>query len=98
MKPNTQQQIEEALNSLDAVKQAEVSVSFTQKVMARMENKPSRIVPMRTVCTVAASIALLLAVNVWLGSGYKKQSNNMANKGIQMVVGDYHLQDDLFGF
>lgn len=97
MKPNTQQQIEEALNRLEAVKQAEVSANFTQTVLARMENKPHRVVPMRTVWTVAASIAVLLAINVWLGIGYK-QGNNMANKGIQMVVGDYHLQDDLFGF
>ncbi|MGV3597329.1 MAG: hypothetical protein ACO1PI_05625 [Bacteroidota bacterium] len=98
MKPETQEKIAQALNSLDTVKQATVSDGFTQKVLQRLNTATPKLVPMRTVWAVAASIAILFAANVWVGVNYKKQEHKTANKEIQQVIGEYHLQDDLFGF
>lgn len=98
MKPETQEKIAKAINSLDTVQQAEVSDGFTQKVLQRINTAPTKLIPMRTVWTIAASIAILLAANVWLGINYKKQGPKMANKEIQQVISDYQLQEDVVGF
>lgn len=100
MKNEIHKKVEEALQGLENIERAEANPFLYQKVLHRLENAGRTTVAVintRWVWGFAAAFALLLAINVWVGTAYKKQ-DNMAQRGIQQVVNEYNLQDDFLGY
>lgn len=91
--------IDTTLSGLDGVQAAETPVGFTQKVLERWEKsrKALKIIPMRTVWTVAAAVTLLLAANIWMYSG-KSPRPQSAQRGVQEIIHAYGLETPGFSY
>jgi hypothetical protein len=89
--------LESTLNSIDGLQRAEAPTFFHTRVQARLEKKlatPSEVwLPVRRPAWVIASLALLLAANVFLLSQPKKDSvtENAETSTIQGFANSYGL-------
>jgi len=92
--------IDKLIDSLDGIEKAKPSAGFTQKVMQQWQagNKKLKAIPKRTVWAVATSLAFLLALNIWVGAGYKDVSTHSAKNGVQGVVNPYGLNSSGFSY
>ncbi len=92
--------IDKLIDSLDGIEKAQPSANFTQKVMQQWEagGKKLKAIPKRTVWAVAASLAFLLALNVWVGAGYKNVPSQSAQNGAYGVVSAYGLNSSEFSY
>lgn len=88
------------IDSLNGIEKAQPSTNFTQKVMEKWEagNKKLKAIPKRTVWAVAASLAFLLALNIWVGAGYKNAPSQSAQNDVQGVVNAYELNSSGFSY
>lgn len=91
--------VDDAFEGLDKIQGADAPLGFTQKVLARWENnrKALKIIPMRTVWSVAAAITLLLAVNVWVYRGQNPRPQS-AQRGVQDIIHAYGLETPGFSY
>lgn len=89
--------IDNIVDSIEGMKRAEPSANFTQDVIAKWKGK-IKTVPMRTVWSVAAAIAILIAVNVWVGVNYKSANTSQQASTIEDVVSDYGLSNKVFSY
>lgn len=88
--------LDNIIDSLEGMKKAEPSANFTQDVLAKWKGKV-KVVPMRTVWSVAAAITLLVAVNVWVGVNYKSSTSQQANT-IDNIVSEYGLSGKVYSY
>ncbi len=91
--------LDKIVDSIEGMEKAMPSASFTQKVLAKYQTA-KKIVSMPAVYAVAAAIALLITVNVWVGIGYKNNTQNQQSAGnsIEDVVKDYGLSSQSFTY
>lgn len=85
------------VDRLDGMEKAEPSANFTQEVLAKWQNK-TKVVPIRTIWSVAAAITLLVAVNVWVGVNYKSASTTQQVNTIDNVVSEYGLNSKVLSY
>jgi hypothetical protein len=100
MKPQTEQNIEKTLHLLNTIEGAQAPEGFSNEVFARLEaqkTNTTRIIPMRTVWSTAAAIALLLLLNVWVDMGYKKPQKQ-ANTNVQQMASEMGLSQQGFWY
>lgn len=92
--------IDKLIDSLEGMEKAQPSANFTQKVMLQWEvgSKKLKAIPKRTVWAVAASLAFLLALNIWVGAGYKNAPSQSAQNGAYDVVNAYGLNSSGFSY
>lgn len=92
--------LDNVIDTLDEMKKAEPSASFTQEVLAKWKGQV-KTVSMRTVWSVAAAITLLVAANVWIGVNYKGASTSQqvnSTNTIDNVVSEYGLSSKVYSY
>ena len=91
MEPKQEKWINDTLNSLDGMRQAEPSPFLFAKIRNRLATSPSvAYVPMRTVWLAIASFTLLLLLNLQIIS-QPSRSNSLQTNELNTVVSDMHL-------
>ncbi|MEZ5016710.1 MAG: hypothetical protein R2800_06640 [Flavipsychrobacter sp.] len=93
MKKDIQEQrIEDILNSIDGVQRAAAPDTLFDAIEQRIDNNTKRIIPLRTVVAVAASILLLLSVNVYLIMNTTKEQS-LSKGDMNSVIKYYELEE-----
>lgn len=91
--------LDKILDSIEGMEKAKPSARFTQNVLDKWQGvKKLKTIPMRTVWSVAAAIALLIAVNVWVGLSYSAPEKQRAKNNVKNVVNAYGLNEDVFSY
>lgn len=89
---NKQQWVEQVLNSTNQLKRAEAPDSLWQKIQQTIEEETNKIVlvPKRTVWVAAASVILLIMLNIIAIQHYKPQSAETSP--VESLIEAYQLQ------
>ena len=89
--------IDGIMDSFDGLERATPPGTLLHKIEQKLGGKYGRIIPLRTVSLAAASILLLLAVNVYLLR--EQPAAEMANEnGVEAVIEYYGLDNNQPGF
>jgi aspartate ammonia-lyase len=89
--------LDKIVDSIEGMEKAIPSAGFTKQVLAKYKAAKS-IVSMPAVYAVAAAIALLIALNVWVGYKNNTQNQQSAEHSIEDVVKDYGLSTQTFTY
>lgn len=85
--------IDEVLNSMDSMKQAVPDDAVFANILNRLPAKKVRkLIPIHTVSSVAAGLALLLTANIFLLSN-ESQAIAQNDAGVEEVVEYYQLNE-----
>jgi len=86
------QWIDSVMNSLDGLQTAEPGDFAFDKIESRIKQEETpvmkaRVIPLRTVSTVAASLLVLIAANIIFLTNKPKQANNDAMRSVAKYYG-----------
>jgi hypothetical protein len=73
------QEIENVMNSLDAIKRAEPGPFLYDRILSRIQ-APLPEIPMRMIWAAAASFVIILMLNIWVIRSQKEQREMSAMK------------------
>lgn len=92
MKKDMQEQrIDDILNSIDGMQRASAPDVLFDAIEQQIDNNTKRIIPLRTVVAVAASILLLLSVNVYLVM-HTSTMHRLSGADMNSVIKYYELE------
>ncbi len=97
MKKDRQEQfVDDILNSMEGMQRAEAPHALFHSIEQRIEANAKHIIPLRTVWAAAASILLLLTINVYLvlGSSVKSSPAQPSDANMNSVIEYYQLEDE----
>ena len=89
--------IDDVLDSIEGIQRANAPESLFAAIEQHIDANVKRVIPIRTVMAAAASIMLLLSVNVYLLSN-TSNAESLSNSDMKSVIEYYELGEQSVNF
>ena len=88
---NNEKRIEEVMNSLDGIQQAEPNPFLYNRILNRINSASGEYAPVKLVWLAAASLALIFLLNF---TAIRRTISGTENKTIESVASGYNLMNE----